>query len=48
MTEDFLILLAAMSDDQQWLQWENEAAKLELPVDYYIAEFILGVNESTS
>ena len=41
MSEDFLILLAAMSDDEQWKQWESEAPKLELPTDYYIAEFIL-------
>ncbi len=41
MTEDFFILLAAMSDDEQWLQWESDAAKLELPTDYYIQEFIL-------
>ncbi len=41
MTEDFFILLAAMCDDEQWLQWESEAAKLELPVDYYVQEFIL-------
>ena len=41
MSEDFLILLAAMSDDDQWLQWEREASILELPTDYYVAEFIL-------
>jgi hypothetical protein len=41
MTEDFFILLEAMSDDEQWKQWESEAAKLELPVDYYLQEFIL-------
>ena len=41
MTEDFFILLEAMSDDEQWKQWESEASKLELPVDYYLQEFIL-------
>jgi hypothetical protein len=41
MSEDYLILLAAMSGDEQWLQWESEAAELELPVDYYVSEFIL-------
>ena len=41
MTEDFFLLLEAMSDDEQWKQWEDDAAKLELPVDYYLQEFIL-------
>ena len=41
MTEDFFVLLECLADDEQWLQWESEAAKLELPTDYYIAEFIL-------
>jgi hypothetical protein len=41
MSEDYLILLASMSEDDEWLRWESEASKLELPVDYYVAEFIL-------
>lgn len=41
MTEEFFILLECMCDDEQWLQWESAAAKLELPLDYYIQEFIV-------
>ena len=41
MTEDFFLLLECLADDDQWKQWESEASELELPVDYYIAEFIL-------
>jgi hypothetical protein len=41
MSEDFYTLLEICADDAQWAQWEREASKLELPVDYYVAEFIL-------
>ncbi len=30
----------AMYDDEDWMRWEKEAAELELPVDYYVAEFV--------
>jgi hypothetical protein len=40
MTEDFMILLDCLADDEQWKEWEEESAKLEITVDYYIAEFL--------
>jgi hypothetical protein len=39
MDEKFT-LLECLADDDQWKQWEKEAAELELPLDYYIAEFV--------
>lgn len=41
MTEEFFILLECLADDEQWAEWEAEASRLELPTDYYIAEFVL-------
>lgn len=38
--EDDWIATEAMWDDEEWMQWEKEAAELELPVDYYVAEFV--------
>lgn len=26
--------------DEIWEEWEKEAARLELPLDYYIMEFV--------
>lgn len=26
--------------DEIWEEWENEADRLELPLDYYIMEFV--------
>lgn len=37
---DVILLLECLADDEQWAQWEQEAAELELPLDYYIAEFL--------
>ncbi len=39
-SEDNWIVMEANDDDAQWAQWEKEAAELELPLDYYIAEFV--------
>ena len=25
---------------EEWAEWEQQAAELELPLDYYLAEFI--------
>jgi hypothetical protein len=25
---------------EEWAEWESEAARLELPLDYYIQEFL--------
>jgi hypothetical protein len=34
--EDFL----NDASPEEWAEWESKAAELELPVDYYIAEFL--------
>ena len=34
--EDFI----ADASDEEWNEWESEAARLELPLDYYIHEFV--------
>jgi len=34
--EDFL----ADASQEEWDEWESEAARLELPLDYYIQEFV--------
>lgn len=28
------------ASDEDWVRWENEASKLELPLNYYIMEFV--------
>ena len=28
------------ASDKEWDEWESEAARLELPLDYYIQEFV--------
>jgi hypothetical protein len=38
--DNVFTLLECLADDAQWAQWEKEAAELELPLDYYIAEFV--------
>lgn len=34
--EDFL----NDASDAEWDEWEQKAAELELPVDYYVQEFV--------
>lgn len=34
--EDFL----NDASDEEWAEWEQKAAELELPVDYYVQEFV--------
>ena len=34
--EDFL----ADASDKEWDEWESQANRLELPLDYYIQEFV--------
>lgn len=34
--EDFI----ADASDEEWNEWEQKAAELELPLDYYIYEFV--------
>lgn len=29
------------ASQEEWDEWENEAARLELPLDYYIQEFVV-------
>ena len=26
--------------DEEWVEWEKKAAELEIPLDYYIQEFV--------
>jgi len=47
MNEDQMILLECLAGwhrrillDDQWQEWEREAAKYEVTMDYYIAEFV--------
>jgi hypothetical protein len=28
------------ASDEEWVEWEKKAAELEIPVDYYIQEFV--------
>ena len=28
------------AEPEEWAEWEQKAAELELPVDYYVAEFV--------
>lgn len=28
------------AEPEEWAEWERKAAELELPLDYYIAEFV--------
>jgi hypothetical protein len=30
----------ADASDEEWAEWESEANRLELPLDYYIQEFV--------
>jgi hypothetical protein len=34
--EDFL----SDASPEEWAEWEQKASELELPLDYYIAEFV--------
>jgi len=38
---NIFLLLECLADHDQWAQWEKEATELELPLDYYISEFVL-------
>ena len=42
MTDDQLYrnLLATLISDDKLEEWETKAAELELPLDYYIQEFV--------
>jgi len=40
MNEDEMLLLECLADDEQWQEWEQEASKYEVTMDYYIAEFV--------
>lgn len=28
------------ASSEEWKEWEKKAAELELPLDYYVAEFV--------
>jgi hypothetical protein len=40
MTEDQMLLLECLADDDEWQEWERQAKELNVPIDYYIAEFV--------
>lgn len=37
---EFLTQMMEMVPDEIWKEWEDEADRLELPLDYYIMEFV--------
>lgn len=37
---EWLITLSQEVPDEIWKEWEEEADRLELPLDYYIMEFV--------
>jgi hypothetical protein len=40
MTEDQLLLLEFLVDDQVWQEWERKAQEYKVSISYYIAEFV--------
>jgi hypothetical protein len=40
MNEEQMILLECLADYDQWQEWEAEASKYEVTMDYYLAEFL--------
>jgi hypothetical protein len=40
MTEDQLILLECLADDEEWQEWERKSQEYNVTISYYIAEFI--------
>jgi hypothetical protein len=38
---DLFLMFECMSDDEQWALWEEEAAQLEVTMDYYLQEFLI-------
>jgi hypothetical protein len=39
MTEDQLLLLECLADDDEWQEWEKMSQKYNVPLGYYLAEF---------
>jgi hypothetical protein len=40
MTEDQLLLLECLADDEEWKEWEQKAQEYNVTISYYIAEFV--------
>jgi hypothetical protein len=40
MTEDQLLLLECLADDEEWQEWERKAQEYNVTIGYYIAEFV--------
>ena len=40
MTEDQLLLLECLADDEEWQEWEQKAQQYNVTISYYIAEFV--------
>lgn len=40
MTEDQLLLLECLADDEEWQEWEQKAQEYNVTISYYIAEFV--------
>lgn len=40
MTEDQLLLLECLIDNEKWQEWEQKAQEYNVTISYYIAEFV--------
>jgi hypothetical protein len=40
MTEDQLLLLECLVDDDEWQEWEKMSQKYNVSLGYYLVEFI--------
>jgi hypothetical protein len=40
MTEDQLLLLECLADDDEWQEWEEKSQEYNVTIGYYIAEFV--------
>lgn len=40
MTEDQMLLLECLADDEEWKEWEQKAQEHNVTISYYIAEFV--------
>jgi hypothetical protein len=40
MTEDQMLLLECLADDEEWQEWEQKAQEYNVTISYYIAEFV--------
>ena len=40
MTEDQLLLIECLADDQDWQEWKRKSEEYNVTISYYIAEFV--------